>query len=160
MDSALGQLGNCRKLSLSTNSIEKIMNLGQLRNLEILSLGRNAIKKITGLDEVGATLRELWISYNLIERLDGLQSCLRLQVLFISNNRVRSWDEVGRLVRPTQSQLPELKNLLMLGNPIYEGMSKDEVKPLVVQRVPQLETLDGLIITNAVRHAAEEAKTN
>lgn len=154
MDNALGQLVNCRKLSLSTNSIEKIMNLGQLRNLEILSLGRNAIKKITGLDEVGATLKELWISYNAIERLDGLQSCIRLQVLFMSNNRVKSWDEVGRL-----AQLQELKNLLLLGNPIYEGFSKDEVKPLVVQRVPQLETLDGLIITNAVRHAAEEAKT-
>lgn len=46
MDQGLSQLVNCRKLSLSTNSIEKIMNLGHLRNLEILSLGRNVLKKI------------------------------------------------------------------------------------------------------------------
>lgn len=59
MDQGLSQLANCRKLSLSTNSIEKIMNLTSLRNLNILSLGRNLIKKISGLDEIGGSLREL-----------------------------------------------------------------------------------------------------
>jgi dynein light chain 1 len=49
-----------------------MINLPNLRNLEILSLGRNMIKKISGLEEVGNSLRELWISYNYIEKLDGL----------------------------------------------------------------------------------------
>lgn len=57
MDQGLNQLVNCTKLSLSTNNIEKIMNLSSLRNLEILSLGRNNIKKISGLDDVGASLQ-------------------------------------------------------------------------------------------------------
>ena len=98
MDQGLNQLVNCRKLSLSTNQIEKIMNLGSLRNLEILSLGRNNIKKISGLDDVGATLKELWISYNLIDKLDGLQSCVRLNTVFASNNRIKNWEEINRLV--------------------------------------------------------------
>jgi dynein light chain 1 len=101
MDQGLNQLANCRKLSLSTNQIEKIMNLGSLRNLEILSLGRNNIKKISGLDDVGSTLKELWISYNLIDKLDGLQSCVRLNTIYISNNRIKNWEEINRLVRYT-----------------------------------------------------------
>ena len=43
-------------MSLSSNCIDKIVNLPNLRNLEILSLARNNIKKIGGLDEVGTNL--------------------------------------------------------------------------------------------------------
>jgi hypothetical protein len=42
-------------------------------NLEVLSIGRNQIKKLEGLDDVAGTLRELWISYNLIDKLNGLE---------------------------------------------------------------------------------------
>ena len=49
-----------------------MINLPNLRNLEILSLSRNNIKKIQGLDEIGQSLKELWLSYNSIERLDNL----------------------------------------------------------------------------------------
>ena len=59
----------CRHLALSTNNIEKISSLSGLDNLRILSLGRNQIKKIENLDSVAETLEELWISYNLLERL-------------------------------------------------------------------------------------------
>ena len=71
----LNSLVKCKKLSLSSNAIDKMINLPNLRNLEILSLGRNMIKKISGLEEVGNSLKELWISYNYIEKLDGLQPC-------------------------------------------------------------------------------------
>ena len=42
---------NClfRKLSLSSNCIERITNLGNMKNLKILSLGRNNIKSISGI---------------------------------------------------------------------------------------------------------------
>ena len=156
MDQGLNQLVNCTKLSLSTNNIDKIMNLSNLKNLKILSLGRNNIRKITGLDEVGATLEQLWISYNLIEKLDGIQSCVRLTTLFISNNKIKNWEEINRL-----SQLSSLKNLLLIGNPIYEGYNnnnKDEVKPLVVKRCSQLDVLDGTIVSDQIRKLAEEMK--
>ena len=64
MDDALNTLENCSKLSLSTNAIERMIALPKLKNLKVLSLARNNIKKITGLDEVGAFLEELWLSYN------------------------------------------------------------------------------------------------
>ena len=64
MDEALNQLEACQKLSLSTNTIERMIALPKLKNLRILSLGRNNIKRIMALEDVGSTLEELWISYN------------------------------------------------------------------------------------------------
>lgn len=44
-------------------------------NLKILALGRNQIKKIENLDSVADTLEELWISYNILERLVSQYTC-------------------------------------------------------------------------------------
>ena len=45
-----------------------------MENLKILALGRNQIKKIENLDSVAETLEELWISYNVLERLVHLNT--------------------------------------------------------------------------------------
>ena len=37
--------------------------------LKTLSLARNVIRKIEGLEPVGGTLEQLWLSYNQLERL-------------------------------------------------------------------------------------------
>ena len=63
---SLNYIKNCKKLSLSSNFITKIPDL-HFDNLEILSLGRNKIRAIRGLDFLGKSLKELWISYNEIE---------------------------------------------------------------------------------------------
>ena len=59
----------CRHLSLSTNAIEKIGSLAGMDSLRSLSLGRNQIKKLENLEAVASTLEEVWVSYNLLERL-------------------------------------------------------------------------------------------
>ena len=84
--------------------------------------------------------------------MEGLGNCQKLRIIFISNNKISSWDEINRL-----AQLAELKNILLVGNPIYAGMNKEEVRPLVIRRSPQLETLDGTIVSDQTRKAAEEA---
>ena len=152
MDQSLHQLVNVKQLSLSTNSIEKMIPLAPLRNLEILSLGRNMIKKIEGLEAVSATLRELWLSYNQINTLDGLDSCYRLEVLFMSNNKIgedskgkptfdRGWGEIDKL-----TCLPELKDVLFVGNPMYEGLTKKEQREMVTMRIPSVMTVDGTML--------------
>ena len=73
IDDSLNTLEACEFLSLSTNAIEKMITLNKLKNLKILSLARNQIKRIMGLDEVGQTLEQLWLSYNVIEKVDGIQ---------------------------------------------------------------------------------------
>lgn len=55
-----------RKLSLSTNMIEKITGISSLKNLKILSLGRNYIKNFSGL--VTTILSLLLTSFIYIER--------------------------------------------------------------------------------------------
>ena len=152
MDNALDTLEMCEKLSLSTNQIDRIINLPKLKQLKILSLGRNNIKRIVGLDEIGQTLEQLWISYNQIEKLEGLNPCIKLHTLFISNNRIRSWDEVGKV-----AQLPEIKNVNFIGNPIYGGADRERSEnwPMVCKKVPQLESIDGKMISASVRQAAD-----
>lgn len=80
MDNSLSALTKCRKLSLSTNMIEKIAGISALKNLKILSLGRNYIKSFSGLEGVAETLEELWISYNFIEKVKGVQVLKKLKV--------------------------------------------------------------------------------
>ena len=105
--------------------------LPKLKNLRILSLGRNNIKRIMALEDVGQTLEELWLSYNQIEKLDGLQPCIKLHTLFLGNNRIKSWDEIGKV-----GQLPEIRTVLFVGNPIYGDKTKDDNAPYIVKKVP------------------------
>ena len=126
----MNTLVNCKMLSLSTNNIDKMINLPNLRNLEILSLSRNQIKKIGGLEEIGQTLKELWLSYNLIERLDNLQSCTKLTSLFIMHNKIAIWDEVDKL-----KELPELSSLSLNGNRIYEFAQPEQKKIWVIKKL-------------------------
>ena len=46
-------------------------------------MGRNNIKKIEGLDGVADTLKELWMSYNSVEKLAGVEKLKALEVLFL-----------------------------------------------------------------------------
>ena len=107
--------------------------LPKLKNIKILSLSRNNIKRIMALDEIGATLEELWLSYNQIDKIDGLQNCQKLKDFFLGNNRVKSWDELNKL-----AMLPEVKNLVLTGNPIQQAIKDDMDSwiPKVVQRIP------------------------
>ena len=142
MDSSLNQLVNVRHLSLSTNCIDKMISLPALKNIEVLSLGRNLIKKISGLEEIGSTLKELWISYNQISTLDGLAPCSKLTTLFISNNKIKDWPELDKL-----QANQDLVNVLFYGNPIYEGLSKKQARPKVLEHLPKIATLDGELLT-------------
>merc|ERR1719161_1472876 len=134
IDSSLNQLVNVRHLSLSTNCI---------------------VKMIAGLEEVGATLKELWISYNSISSLDGLGPCIKLHTLFISNNKIKDWSELAKL-----QSLPELKNILLLGNPIYmdENLTRKQARPRVLEQLPSIVSLDGEMLTGDDGPDEEEAE--
>ena len=102
-------LVNCKKLNLCTNSIDKIANLNGLKNLVILNLARNNIKNLTGLDAVGDTLEQLWISYNAVEKLKGIQVAKKLKILQITNNKIKvkfmKTNLDGHLARPDSTRL-------------------------------------------------------
>lgn len=80
LDATLAALKNCERLALSTNQIDRMAPFTGMEKLRLLSLSRNALKKIERLEDVADTLEELWLSYNQISSLDGLQACSKLQV--------------------------------------------------------------------------------
>ncbi|CAM9695342.1 unnamed protein product, partial [Laminaria digitata] len=53
---------------------------------------------IEKLDDVAESLEELWISYNQVTTLDGLSNLSNLTRLYMSNNSVKNWAELDKLV--------------------------------------------------------------
>ncbi|ETW18960.1 hypothetical protein C923_02279 [Plasmodium falciparum UGT5.1] len=137
LDNSINTLEKCKRLSLSTNRIEKLIPMSGLKNIEILSLGRNCIKKIQYLEDISGTLKQLWLSYNYIDKLDNLQSLKKLQVLYIFHNKIKSIEEIDKL-----NTLPELVELGLKGNPIYEGKTNEYMKLLILKKLPQLKIVD------------------
>lgn len=152
LDATLSTLVNCEMLSLSSNCIEKITNLNGLKNLKILSIGRNSIKALTGLEAVGDTLEELWISYNNIEKLKGIAALSKLKVLYMSNNNVKDWGEFQKL-----AELPQLQDLLFVGNPLEEKHSVDgDWRDQALKRLKRLKKLDGVPVVQEEEEEAED----
>ena len=150
MDASLGSLVNCERLALSTNSIDRINPLSGMGKLKILSLGRNQIKKIEKLEDVAGTLEELWLSYNSIATLDGLSALTNLTTLYLSNNLIKSWAELDKLQANTN-----LKDLLLVGNPIYDDFEKGpQCRIEVLKRLPDLAKIDGDMVKPAERELA------
>ena len=50
------------------------------------------------LENIAGTLTEFWCSYNKIKSLDNLVSCKKLEVLYISNNELKGYEELDKLV--------------------------------------------------------------
>ncbi|KAL0476972.1 dynein light chain [Acrasis kona] len=146
MDGNMAQLKKCKQLSLSTNNIDKLGSLAGMDSLEILSLGRNGLTKLQNLDSVAGTLNQLWISYNNIDKLTGIDKLKKLKVLYMSNNNVSTWSEFERL-----KELPELQDLLFIGNPLERTArdqgGKEAWRLEVLKRLPNLKMLDGEPVT-------------
>lgn len=107
---------------------------GPIESLEILSLARNQLKKIENLDSVAGTLKQLWISYNNIVALNGIEKLQNLEVLYMSNNKVHDIKEIERL-----QSLPKLTELLFHGNAFHsrflsEGGDEKEYRFEIMKR--------------------------
>jgi dynein light chain 1 len=149
MDSALIGLKNCERLALSSNSIDRMISLSGMSKLRILSLGRNVIKKIEKLEDISSSLEELWISYNQITTLDGLSCCPNLTTLYISNNQLKQWSELDKL-----AGLANLRDVLFVGNPIYDDMAKEAARIEVLRRLPNVAKIDGDMVKPTERELA------
>mmetsp|Transcript_21236 Transcript_21236/g.44615 ORF Transcript_21236/g.44615 Transcript_21236/m.44615 type:complete len:223 (+) Transcript_21236:2461-3129(+) len=154
---ALGNLKKCKKLSLSTNMIDRMVSLTGMFELEILSLGRNNIKKIEKLEDVAGTLKQLWISYNQISSLDGLACLTNLTTLYCSNNLIKSYSELEKLQANEQ-----LRDVVFCGNPMYGdeiGGNREAVRRAarveILRRLPNLKTIDGQLVKREEIEAAQ-----
>ena len=152
MDNALSTLKKCKHLRMSSNAIQKIEGLAGCDALQILSLGRNALKKIEGLNEVADTLEQLWISYNQLGSLAGIEKLVNLQVLYASNNKIDKWPEVERL-----QALPKLRDVLLVNNPIHIKTESEGLNWRVemLKRLDKLKVIDGQLVEDEEREQAK-----
>lgn len=60
--------------------------------------------------------QELWLSYNQIAQLSGLEKCGKLRVLYVSNNKIADYKALEVL-----TPLTSLEELVLLGNPLYDA---------------------------------------
>lgn len=140
---ALSTLKACEQLALSSNNIDKIGNLAGMENLKILSLGRNLIKKLDNMDGLGNKLEQLWVSYNQLSSLAGVEKLKCLKVLYAGNNKIGDVKEVNRL-----AEVPELEELVLFGNPFHMNAVQKEGElayaDQVMKILPNLKKLDGI----------------
>ena len=54
---------------------------------------------------MSSTLEELWLSYNQITSLDGLSGLSQLTTLYLSNNLIKAWNELDKLVSKDNNYL-------------------------------------------------------
>eukprot|EP00573_Skeletonema_grethae_P004192 CAMPEP_0201709908 /NCGR_PEP_ID=MMETSP0578-20130828/58350_1 /ASSEMBLY_ACC=CAM_ASM_000663 /TAXON_ID=267565 /ORGANISM="Skeletonema grethea, Strain CCMP 1804" /LENGTH=195 /DNA_ID=CAMNT_0048198905 /DNA_START=222 /DNA_END=809 /DNA_ORIENTATION=- len=148
---ALGSMKKCKKLSLSTNMIDKMIALPGMTELKILSLGRNNLKKIEKLEDVSGTLEQLWVSYNSIASLDGLSCLTNLTTLYCSNNLIKSFSELEKL-----KANEKLRDVLFIGNPMYADVtSKEEARIEILRILPNLKKIDGEFVKPSELEAAQ-----
>jgi len=140
---ALSTLKACEQLALSSNNIDKIGNLAGMENLKILSLGRNLIKKLDNMDGLGNKLEQLWVSYNQLSSLAGVEKLKCLKVLYAGNNKIGDVKEVNRLM-----EVPDLEELVLFGNPFHMNSVQKEGElayaDQVMKILPNLKKLDGI----------------
>uniref|UniRef100_A0A1A9WER6 Dynein axonemal assembly factor 1 homolog n=1 Tax=Glossina brevipalpis TaxID=37001 RepID=A0A1A9WER6_9MUSC len=104
-------------LFLQSNLIQRIENLDFCKELDTLNLSQNHIRKIENCGTNSLpVLNTLNLSSNYIRDSEGLkelENCQNLSVLDLSNNRI---DDI--LVVKIFSKMPELKVLVLHGNPV------------------------------------------
>ena len=74
----------------------------------------------------------------------------KLHTLYITNNKIKGAEELAKC-----SQLADLKTVAFIGNPVYTQPTKQENWPLVVRKIPNVESIDGAMVSAAIRAEAE-----
>ena len=80
-----------------------------------------------------------------------MESLQKLHTFCINNNVIRDGhNEIEKI-----SHLADLKNVFFSGNPVYTKPEMKENWPMVLSKIPQVESIDGEMVTEALRAEAE-----
>uniref|UniRef100_A0A1B0C1Z6 Dynein axonemal assembly factor 1 homolog n=1 Tax=Glossina palpalis gambiensis TaxID=67801 RepID=A0A1B0C1Z6_9MUSC len=142
-------------LFLQSNLIQRIENLDFCKELDTLNLSQNHIRKIENCSSnILPILNTLNLSSNYIRDSEGLRElehCQSLSVLDLSNNRI---DDI--LVVKVFSKMPELKVLVLQGNPVISKIP--QYRKTLILECAKLTYLDSRPVFPKDRACAEAWK--
>ena len=145
-------LPQLRELYLHRNRIIEIKGLGGCPRLRKLWLCQNRIKEISGLHATPG-LEECWLQGNGISSLEGLEQCPSLTNIGLAGNPIPNLRDLDTL-----SKLPKLVEISL--SDVHFGRAPltdlDGYKPYVLNNIPRVQILDGVLITESRRTEAEE----
>ncbi|KAM4723466.1 leucine-rich repeat-containing protein 9 [Anableps anableps] len=144
----LSRLTNLKALFLQGNEIRQVEGLEGLRQLRELVLDRNRIKALAKNSFIAqSVLLELHLAENHIRELNHLSPLTELHKLFLDMNKLQDITVLDKL-----DVLPSLIELSIFGNPVARNCHH---RSAVVQRLSQLQVLDGMVISLEERRRAE-----
>ena len=136
-------------LNLYGNNIKKMdSGFSSLIHLRVLVLSFNEIQKIEGIGEL-EQLERLELGFNLIKRVEGLRNLVALKSLELNNNLIYRLEDINVLKR----YVANLTDLNLQSNAICEVKS---YRYIVLRRLSNLTNLDGHLVTEKDRIAASE----
>lgn len=66
-------------------------------------------------------------------------------------------DNCMMILSSTQASLPNLRDVLFIGNPIYDEVPKEEARIHVLRRLPQVAKIDGDMVKPLERELAQSS---
>ena len=126
----------------------KTNHLDRIRNLNLCA---NDLSDISIVSQMAA-LEVLSVSVNSIYTLKDLSECANLKELYIRRNSIEAISEIDYLV-----PLQNLKIMWLAEKPVAQ---KPGYRQHVIKKLPQLEKLDNIEVTDQERHAAASAGAN
>jgi len=146
-----------RELHLQGNCIKEIEGLASCTKLKVLWLDHNEIKSLgTELSSL-AKLEVLSVARNKIETIGkSLDNCKSLQSVNVAGNKISSFSDILRL-----SNLKRLRDL-KFGDPHFGTCPVCHLanyNTYVLYNIPQISTLDSLIVTGETKKLAEATYT-
>jgi len=94
-------------------------------------------QRLDNLDMV-PDLEELWVSYNQLSSLAGIEKLSKLRVLYASNNQLSKFDELERL-----KDCPLLRDVNIMNNPMFGDVDEADGRIEVLRRIPHISKLNG-----------------
>merc|ERR1712159_314141 len=89
----------------------------------------------------------LQLSTNAIDKFGVALSLPNLKILSVGRNVIKKFDKLDDLG-------DNLRDILLVGNPMYEGLEPTDAKIEVLRRLPNLAKIDGAMVLQSERDAA------
>ncbi len=150
---------NLREISIATNQLQTedfVEGLFNLKHLEILDISFNNLSRIPWTLSKISTIKHLDLSSNSITDYDtskdfDITSWKGLKSIDIRHNLIKEWNTISVL----SELLPEVTDLRINGNPVFDQMSADDVPFYLIGIWGNISKLNATTVTDKERTNAE-----